>query len=197
MSLSSFLDTIFIGYEKDVYAVLVYTVGIVLYSIFVWKFYIHLSRRDIIKFDLYRFDVGSPFKKLSDLISYLLKYIIITPFVSSIWFIFMLFFLFILSKSQSVYEILIIGITLIGATRISSYYNEDLSKEVAKVVPLTLLALFLIDPKIFSINDVVTRFSELPTFIPLILRFLILFAVLEFVLRLFYEFKELIRGDSS
>jgi len=197
MSLNSFLDTIFIGYEKDIYAVLVYTIGIVIYSIFVWKFYAHLSRRDIIKFDLYKFDGDSPLKKLSDLISYFLKYLIMTPFVSAVWFIFMLFFLFILSKSQSVYEILIIGITLIGAIRISSYYNEELSKEIARVVPLTLLALFVIDPKIFSMSDVINRFNELPTFIPLIFRFLILFAVLEFVLRLFYEFKELITGDSS
>jgi|SRR3989344_539508 len=191
----SMIDKFFLGYERDIYAVLIYTVGIVIYSIIVWNFYINLSKRDLIKFDLYKFDIDSPVKKVFDIFSYFLKYLIITPLLSSFWFIVMLFFLFILSKSQSIYSILIISITLIGATRISSYYNEKLSEDLAKAIPFTLLALFVIDPAIFSINIVLARFNEIQNFLPLILRFLVLIVLLEFILRMFHEIKELIRGD--
>ena len=191
----SMIDKFFLGYERDIYAVLIYTVGIVIYSIIVWNFYINLSKRDLIKFDLYKFDIDSPVKKVFDIFSYFLKYLIITPLLSSFWFIVMLFFLFILSKSQSIYSILIISITLIGATRISSYYNEKLSEDLAKVIPFTMLALFVIDPAIFSINIVLARFNEIQNFLPLILRFLVLIVLLEFILRMFHEIKELIRGD--
>ena len=195
MAFTEFINKLFIGYEKDIYAVLLYTLGVVIYAIVIWNFYTNLSKRDLIKFNLHNFDFETTGKKFFDLISYFIKYLIITPILSFFWFLVILFFLFVLAKSQTVYNILIIGITLITATRISAYYNEKLSEELAKIIPLTLLALFVVDPTIFSIDLVISRFNELPKFFPLILRFFIIIALLEFVLRIFYELKELITGD--
>jgi nitrate reductase assembly molybdenum cofactor insertion protein NarJ len=41
------------------------------------------------------------------------------------------------------------------------------------------------------------RINELPNFLPLILRFLVVVVVLEFILRFLYEIKELVTGDTE
>jgi len=45
-----------------------------------------------------------------------------------------------LNKGLEPSLILLVSAAIIGAVRISSYYNEDLSRELAKFLPLTLLA---------------------------------------------------------
>jgi len=195
MAFTDFIDTFFLGFENDISKMMIYTLGIVVYSIVFWKFYTNLSRRDLIKFDLLKFDFDTPGRKFFDLIEYFLKYLIISPLLIFIWFLVILVFLFILSKSQSVYNILIIGITLIGATRISAYINEKMAEELAKLVPIALLAIFVVDPGIFSFDIVLNKFVELNSYFSLVLRFLVIIVLLEFVLRMFYEIKELISGD--
>ena len=197
MAFLDFIDTLFLGYESDISKMMIYVLGMVIYSIVFWKFYTNLSKRDLMKFDLIEFDFDSPGGKFLDLVSYFFKYIIISPLLIFIWFLVILVFLSILAKSQSMYDILIIGITLIGATRITAYINEKLAEEVAKVVPIALLAIFVASPNVFSFDLVLNRFSEITTYTGLLLRFLIVIVLLEFILRVVYEIKELIVGEGG
>ena len=197
MAFTDIIDKFFIGYESDVYNVLLYTLGAIIYAIIIWKFYTNLSKRDLIKFNLYEFDFSSAGGKFFHLISYFIKYLILTPILTCIWFLMLLLVLFLLAKSQTVYNLLLTSFTLIGAVRAASYYNERLSEDLAKVVPFTLLAIFVIDPAIFTFDVITNRINELPNFLPLILRFLVVVVVLEFILRFLYEIKELVTGDSE
>jgi len=195
MGIQDYIISFFSGYEKDTYSLLIYIVSIIIYSFIVWNFYINLSKRDLIKFNLYKFDVDPAFKKFFDMISYLIKYIIVTPFLSAIWFIIMLTLLIFMAKSQEIYSLSIIVVTLIAATRATAYYDEGLAMELAKIIPFTLLTFFIIDPKIFNISVVLERFNEIPELIPLLLRFLAIVLLLEIVLRFLFEIKELFFGE--
>ena len=197
MTFADFINTFFLGFENDISRMMLYTLGIVIYAIVFWKFYTNLSKRDLMKFNLLKFDFDTPGKKFLDLIEYFLKYLIISPLLIFIWLLIIIIFLLILAKSQSMYNILIIGITLIGATRITSYINEKLAEELAKLIPIALLAIFVAEPGVFSFDIILNKFVELNTYLPLVLRFLVIIVLLEFVLRMFYEIKELITGDNE
>lgn len=184
------VNKLFIGYEKDLYAVLLYTVAMVVYAVIIWHFYRNLATRDLIWLNIYKVKKEKSTKKIVHVISYFIEYILLSPLLIFFWFIIITLFLFFLAKSQELYNILIIAITLIATTRISAYYNEDLSKDLAKMIPFTLLGIFILDPRFFSIDLVLQRFVELPGFFDLILRFLIVIVLLEFILRILYEIKQ-------
>ena len=66
-----------------------------------------------------------------------------------------------------------------------SYYSEDLSRDLAKLLPLTPLDLSMTNPNFFSIERILSHFSEIPTFFGEILIYLAFIIILEIVLRLF------------
>ena len=73
--------------------------------------------------------------------------------------------------------------TTIAASRVSAYYNEDLSRDVAKLIPLSLLGLFLVDSTYFSLEDTLAKFFSVPSFVHVILQSLIFLVVLEFIVQ--------------
>ena len=72
---------------------------------------------------------------------------------------------------------------IIVAIRITAYYTEDLSKDVAKMLPFAILAIFLVDSSYFSIETVTDRINAIPDYINEILQFLILIIIVEWILR--------------
>ena len=82
--------------------------------------------------------------------------------------------------------IFLVSSGLIIAIRISAYYNEDLSKDIAKLVPFTLLGIFLFNPQFYSFSDTLTRILEIPSFIIQIASFIILAMIVEIVFSTLY-----------
>ncbi|PIN97446.1 MAG: hypothetical protein COU45_02710, partial [Nitrosopumilus sp. CG10_big_fil_rev_8_21_14_0_10_33_7] len=79
--------------------------------------------------------------------------------------------------------------SLIIAIRISAYYREDLSRDIAKLLPFALLAIFLFDPQFYSLVDVLKRLSEIPSFITQIAAFMIVVMLVEISLSTIYLIK--------
>ena len=90
-----------------------------------------------------------------------------------------------LTKSYEIYEIMYTSFILIVAIRITAYYTEELSRDVAKMLPFAILAIFLIDSSYFSIGTVNTRLNALalPENVNYIIQFLILIILVEWILR--------------
>lgn len=179
---------IFTGYESSMLNLVMYTVAMVVYGVVIWNYYRHLARRDIFKIDFskYRSD-QSRFvwiKKFFDGLFYILKYIIIFPLFTFLWFAVISFFLLFLAKTLSIENILLVSITIVSAVRVTSYYSEDLSKDLAKMIPFALLGVFVVDPTSFSVGLVWERLLSLPSFSGLIGRYLLFVILLEFGLRL-------------
>ena len=113
-----------------------------------------------------------------------MKYIVIFPIFSFLWFGLLSLFLFFLAKSQSVETILLISMTIVSAVRATAYYDENLSKDLAKMIPFTMLGVFVVEPTGFSLAVVWERLVSIPTFVDLIGRYLLFVVLLEFVLRI-------------
>jgi len=90
-----------------------------------------------------------------------------------------------LTENLPVNSLLIISATIIAAIRMTAYYNEDLSKDLAKLVPFTLLGVSIINPNFFDMGRIISQISELPQFITHIVFYLIFIVALEIILRIF------------
>jgi hypothetical protein len=106
-------------------------------------------------------------------------------------------FLFIMAKDVSVRNVALISITLISTVRITSYLKEDLSQDLAKLIPLALLAIFLSNSNFFSWNLLIERLNTMPSLGFELLQFLVFAIILEWVLRISYFIKIAISQNST
>jgi hypothetical protein len=170
-----------------------YIIFILIYAVFIWKFYIFLSKRELISLNLKQYNKNqSPLfaKFLAGFLDFI-EYVIILPVIVFFWFTIFALFLLILS-SQEAYSILLITAAVIASTRIAAYISEDLSKDLAKMFPFTILALFLLDPKFFDFNDLFSKINQIPSFFNQILVFMVFIIILEISLRVIYILYQLI-----
>jgi hypothetical protein len=153
---------------------------IALYSIIIWHFYRFIARRDC-------FNINTIHHK--KLFSFL-KYFLLYPFIAFLFFIgFSLMILFITRELEFV-SILSTSFALVIAIRLTAYYSEDLSKDVAKMLPFALLGLFLADPSFFSIAEISAKINSLPEFFYLYIQFIILIVIVEWILRIFLSIRK-------
>lgn len=158
---------------------LVYTILIAVYGIFIWGFYKSVSKRD-----LFHMEIKDHSRQWRVKTAYVLKYLILFPLFTFVWFAVLTVVLFFLSKSQSVQNILIISMAMVAAARISAYYKRELSEDISKIMPLAVLGIFVVDPTFFSLSLTISRFYEVATLVVLLANYLIFTIVLEFVMRL-------------
>ena len=154
-------------------------------SLLAWYiYYKQLARRDL--FEIPELDLKSKFTNVLDRIIYFLKYLFIFPIYSFIWFLIFSFLLFVLSKSRPIEDILFLGIIVVAATRIGAYVSEKLAEDMAKLLPLTLIAIFLIDPKAVTLETIASSLPVLLQQIPRVAKYLLFTIVVEWLLRIGY-----------
>ena len=179
---------------KDLNANLVniflYSIGMVVYAIIVYKFYKNLAKRDIFSVDIEKPKAGSFLSKIWEFLLFLARSLIFFPIVTSLWFLLLSGILLFLSKSHNVEQILLMAMTIIAAARTTAYYNEELSVDVAKLVPLTLLGIFIVDTTYFSMESTIQKFYSVPSSFHIILQYLLYIVFLEFTL---YSLHKIIR----
>lgn len=162
--------------------------GIVIYSIFIFKFYRFAARRNILQLDLAKYNrtKHAGLRKFFGTIYYIIEYLILLPFFTFFWFLVMTLLLAFLAKEQSVEGILLVSVAVIAAIRVTAYYTEDLSKDLAKMLPFALLGVFIVDFNFFSPDKTIDLISGVVDKIDILVFYLIFVILLEFVLRITY-----------
>ena len=93
------------------------------------------------------------------------------------------------TPQKKVLTIPLISATVIAAIRMASYYKENLSQEIAKILPFTLLAISVLNPSFFLetqyLGRVINQLIQIPSFFSNIAYYLIFIIILEIILRLF------------
>lgn len=171
-----------------------FVIGIGVYAVFIFEFYRFLARRDVFQFDLSRYTQGKHIrrKKILRSIVYVVEYLLVFPIIACVWIAVFTFLLAFLAKEQSTETILLVSIAVVGAIRITAYYNEDLSKDLAKILPFATLAIFLIDISYFSISASLDSLKQAIYQFDDLVYYLIFIIVLEFALRIAYLIKTLV-----
>jgi len=180
--LQALATLLFNGYQQQFFNIVLYTVSVAIYTVLVWSLYRFITRENIFVFE------GMEKAKVPSSIL-LLMYLVVFPILTFAAFLFFALMLVFLSKGQTVEQILMISATMISAIRITSYYSEDFSREMAKLIPFTFLGVFLLDPTYYSYSVVVARLYALPMLFELILRYLLFIVLLEWALRLLRKVK--------
>ncbi|MGH3631098.1 MAG: hypothetical protein ACRDRL_27100, partial [Sciscionella sp.] len=175
----------------------IFSFGMFLYGVFIWHFYRVLARRDIISanFSSKYLQSGKRKREAAGVVLYIIKYIVLFPLVIFAWFITYSIFMFFLAQSLSADMVILIVSSLVIATRITAYYNEDLSKDLAKLLPFALLGIFLYNPVYFNPHDILMKLKEIPLFITQIAQFLVFAITAEAVLRTIFLVKRKFIGE--
>jgi|SRR3989344_5705549 len=166
---------------------ILFILGMVVYSIFIFKFYKFLATRDIFKLNLVEYS-KSRWENVKDLVAflfYVLEHLVIFPLFTFFWFIVLSLLLIFLSRDLPINTILLFSMAIVATTRITSYYNEELAREVAKDLPLTLLAIFLVTGlSYFSLETAMASIEKIPASWKVIIYYLLFIVILEIVLRI-------------
>ena len=127
--------------------VAVYVLAMALYAIIIFKFYRFIAGRDIFSLDLSGNDASRVpvLRDLLSLIGYVIKYILLFPAFAFLWFAALTVMLAFLSEDRALSTILILALATVSAIRVCAYYDEDLSRDLAKILPFAVLAIILID----------------------------------------------------
>lgn len=160
----------------------------VVYSIFIFKFYRFLATRDIFKLNLAEYSRSrwEDVKEIIVFFFYILEHIIIFPLFTFFWFLVLSLFIMFLSKDQPINIVFLFSMSIVATTRIASYYSEELAREIAKTLPLTLLGIFLVtEISYFSPDSALLAIKSIPLMWKTIVYYLFFIVALEIVLRIF------------
>lgn len=160
---------------------------VVIYSIIIWKFYRFIATKNIFGLNLNKYNKSNHRfqEKILAVVLYFLEYIVIIPFLIFFWFAIFTFFLILLTKEIGISTILMISAIIISAVRMVAYYKEDLSRELAKLLPLNLLAIAMLTQGLFNFERILENFSQLSVFFNKIIIYLLFIVSLEIILRFF------------
>ncbi len=165
--------------------VAVYILGMAAYALFIFKFYRFVALRDMFQIDLSRYEESrhSVVRGFLHIVIYVAKYLILFPIIAFFWFAVLTMILAFLSKEQPFSEVLLMALATVCAIRITAYYSEDLSKDLAKILPFAVLAIFLIDASFFTVRESLEVLKEARHHAEDIIYYLLFLIAMEFVLR--------------
>lgn len=160
------------------------SVGIILYGLIIWTFYKILAKRDILELNLSKYNNSENeiLNKIFAILLYIIEFLIITPLLTATWFFVLAILLLFLAKEMSIQSTLIISASLIIAIRICAYYNEDLSNDLAKMFPFTLLGVAISNPNFFEFEETISKVFEIGELFQNIFSYLILIFIIEVIL---------------
>ena len=133
---------------------MIFTVGVAIYAVIIFNLYRFMSRKDIFDLNFSNFEKSShpALRKTLHLVFYIAKYLLMFPLFAFFWFGVLVVMVAFLSKTKEVEDLLLIAMAVLTSVRVTSYYTEDLSRDIAKMLPFALLGIFLIDLRYFDLN---------------------------------------------
>lgn len=160
---------------------------VTVFCIFIWKIYTIISKKNMLNLNLMQYNSAKhpALEKFLSIALYFIEYIFLFPFFVFLWFLAFTFFLILLTKGLDVPHVLMISAIIIIAIRATAYYREGLSRELAKLLPFTLLAVAMTEKGFFNFEEILGRFAQLPSFFSSILGYLVIIVLLEIILRTF------------
>lgn len=163
-----------------------FAVGVAVYAVVIFNLYRFMSRRNIFNLDFSKFEESRKpaLRKTLHFFFYVCKYLLIFPLFAFFWFGVLVVMVAFLSKTKEVQDLLLIAMAVLTAVRVTSYYTEDLSRDIAKMLPFALLGIFLIDLRYFDFSTSTELLNRVGDEWTSIFYYWVFVVLLEFVLRI-------------
>ena len=170
----------------ELQTLVIFVIGMAIYSMIVFKFYRIIAQKDIVKLDLHKYNKAEHpvLKKTLAVILYVVEYVFVFPVIAFISFLVLSAMLMFLSTNYGINDIFFIAMALIAAVRVTSYYNEDLSRDLAKMLPFTLLGIFLVNKDYLASNRFFELASQSLSALSTPIYYFVFIVLLEFALRI-------------
>lgn len=181
-------------------SVIVLLATLVVASLFIFKFYKSLSKRNLISLNLYKYNTSEhPItNKVFAMLLYLIEYVFFIPFLIMLWFAgIAVFVLLISSDSLTVDYILWVSAALIGAIRVLAYIRTEIATDLAKMFPFTTLSFLLLSAGNFDLDLLMTNLRTIPSLLNHILSFIVVVLVIEIIMRAFYTLYEFWKSEGG
>ena len=170
---------------RELLPVAVYVLGMAVYAIFIFKFYRFIAGRDIFKLDLSKNDRSSVpvLRNTFSLVWYAIKFVVLFPAFAFFWLAILTVMLAFLSKDRELSQILIIALATVSAVRVCAYYDEDLSRDLAKILPFAVLSFLLINASSPDVGASLALLGQVDGLWATIFSYWLFLVALEFALR--------------
>ncbi len=170
----------------------VYATGILLYAVVVNFFYQIISRR--VMFGEAKGD-GAPRVK-GPLHGFL--YLILFPLFSFGFFLVLsVSLIFLGGEEQTLSLTFTLAMAVVLAVRVSAYFSEATSHDVAKMLPLGLLGVILVRAEVADFADSVRRLGTITDHADLVMLYFAIVVVVEYLLRTIYLTVKVVRNDGK
>lgn len=121
----------------------IYVLAMATYAILVFRFYRFIANRDTVGFNLPTDNV-SLLGGLFSLIGYIIRFVVLFPAFAFVWFATLTVMLALLAANRQLTDVLLIALVIVCAVRVCAYYDEDLARDVARILPFAVLSTFLV-----------------------------------------------------
>lgn len=185
---------LFEGFQAEIRTLALYAIGISVYGLFVYFFYETLSRKNLLGERWQDADFGP-----LTLVWRAIRYIFLFPIVTFLFFIVLsTSFLFFSAAGQIavdqvtfVNQVLLISMAIVTSVRITAYISQPTSHDIAKLLPLGMLAVFIVGLNMEAdvIRETVRLFREffsVEILTGVVARYFLFLILLEGALRLVY-----------
>ena len=175
-----------VDFGRETYPTLMAIIAIAVYSGFVFMFYRILAKKDLLTLDLSKYadDFGGKVKKYLRSVLFVIQYVVVVPVLIAFWTLVLAVILTLLSDSTDHARNALIATSVVGAVRILAYWTEDLSRDVAKMLPFAVLGVYLVSSTSVQWNEFRELLESLPELAKSFFSSLVLLAILETLLRI-------------
>lgn len=174
MSLIDWVDrfAVWEGIHPDLQTLLIYGAGIALYAALVFTVYQNISRRDPLHSGKGRGWLGRALHGAETVLTF--------PILSFGYFAVLSVSLFLMAKpATETAHILLLSMAAVLGVRVTAHLSELMSNDIAKLMPLSLLAVVLVDPGYLSFSTFFLRLGEAVWMTPVLLQYFVLFILVE------------------
>lgn len=160
------------GYEAQLQTLLVYGIGIAAFTMLVFGFFCtYLSKRN--PFDARK--GPHPTTRLARFAQGALVF----PAVSFLFFCVLAASLFLLGKNQTTEAILLLSMSVVVGVRLTAFVSESAASDLAKLLPLSLLGVLIVDPTYADLGRSWAHFGNVLGLLGLLGRYFLVFIALE------------------
>ena len=182
-----------VDFGRETYPTLMAIIAIAVYSGFVFMFYRILAKKALLTLDLSKSadDFGGKVKKYLRSMLFVVQYIVVVPILIAFWTLVLAVILTLLSDSSDHTRNALIATSVVGAVRILAYWTEDLSRDVAKMLPFAVLGVYLVSSTSVQWSEFRELLESLPELAKSFFSSLVLLAILETLLRIVTTLKRI------